>query len=354
MENKIFLENFEPFKDMFFTSCKYSSCLSLAKYYKKDALPILANPIFNYEFDEKSSIIRVKINEAREIHRILIDMGISIHLKWPDADNLKNEILTSLSSGYPTSISIDMYYQPGRIEYYNKNHGLGHQVVVFGYDPDKDMFHTIDDMNGMDKYTISRKDLENCYRGMLESGGFGPGNKCAFFEFRVNPDKNVSTDKSESSMYSCIADFADNMLSRKDIILQSLESLAALEEAFDRIIKNETFIGSLHSSKDRRLSESYRFLRILECFKNDSDTLSAYSKIESLGNEIADNFVQIRNMIAREVYSNEFSMETCIKSKKLVNEIHNKEVQFYDIFFSVIDKWKNEEWYTSLRQEVPA
>ncbi len=354
MENKIFLENMEPFNDMYFTSCSYSSCLSLVKYYKKDALAILANPIFNYEFNEESSIISVRVNEFREIHRILIDMGISIHLKWPEVDNLKNEIISSLSNGYPISISIDMYYQPGRIAYYNKEHGLGHQLLVFGYDPDKDMFHTIDDMIGMDKYTISCKDLENCYKGMLEGGGFEPGNRCAFFEFRENPDKILSPLERESAIYSCIADFTDNMLSRKNLILQSLNCLCAFEEAFERIKKYETFLESLRSTKDRRLSESFRFLRMVEHFENDSDIMCTYSKIDTLGNEIADHFMQIRNIIARDVYSNEFSMETSNKSKKIINEIYNKEIQLNDILFSVIDKWKNAEWYNSLRQQLPA
>lgn len=349
MNERSVLENFTPFNEMqkfydnnkyVFANCSYDAQLTLAKHFKLNVLPLLINPIFLYEYNEdlaKSQTLgffRIQVINVKSFLTLHKEMGIAVNPKSPEVNSLKREVVNSISNGCPVGICIDMFYQPERREFYHKQHGPGHYLLIYGYDLNEDVVYTVDDVSGLNNYSLSFGDLQNCYNGLFESGEYTVGKTNVLFEYSLKPIEDEGSEKQDDAVDSYIHEFIHNMLFYKDKILKSLDCLNILSEIYEDVAIDDVILSTLHSTLYRKVSEHFR---IIYLYKYGFDVLNIRTKIDALNEEVVNKWRMIDAIMAKAIKSRKFNREVFDKSKKLIKEIYTKESEYYELLFLLLD-----------------
>jgi len=174
VDNTIHLNNFIPFdgmKKMYplynypYENCNYNLLLTLARYFNKSELPILNNAINIYRFDENkmetTGYFKLEVVNIKNESKLFKDLDIVINAKSPSADALQEEIIKSISNGFPIKIFIDLFYQQGRDFYYKKKHGV-HPVLVCGINSSNNDIFIIDDISEYKEYCLPFSQFQDC------------------------------------------------------------------------------------------------------------------------------------------------------------------------------------------------
>ncbi len=139
-KQKYILENIKPFNDIFFKSCYFNSFFASIHGSENDIYPFLQNDIAVY--DIKNNKVEVKYIPIHPIDTILEKTGIIIDNTLPKEDVL-NDIMESLLQDKAVIVAIDCYYEPLRMEMYQKNN-WAHSLLVYGFDLEKRIFHILE------------------------------------------------------------------------------------------------------------------------------------------------------------------------------------------------------------------
>lgn len=163
------------------------------------------------------------------------------------------------------------------------------------------------------------------------------GQSDTFFEYALKPEEEP-LEKQAMSAERHIAEFANNMLIYKDRIRQSLNNLHRLSNAYERAIMMDGAIDWMNSTIYRRQSQYYTLYCL---FKLGFDVLNAQERLESLSKEIVNHWSIIRSIATRSRHTGKYGDEVINKSKNLINRIYDQEIEYYDILYSLLDRWKN-------------
>lgn len=349
MEDKKILKNFEPFdgmKKMFkncnypYTNCIYDTCLTIAEHFNMNTLPILSNAIFVYNFDiHKLSVgnyFSLNVINVRKTKDILDELGVKITAKSPQIDCLKNELINSISNENPIAIYIDLFFQNGREFYYHKKHGL-HTTLIYGYDLPNNKLYTIDDITEFTKYTLLFPELENYCNGIFENYNFKIGEFNYYFEYSLKPHFNNPSLKQEELIYNCITNFANTMINHQSEIIDSLKNIKYLSDVYEYIIPKERFLENLSSTIYRKCSEKYRLITL---YKHNFDILNTRKNLDPLMDIIIKDWRLLRSISAKAFYSQKFDNKMNSQCSTLIQEIYEKENEYNEIFFSLLNAWK--------------
>lgn len=336
------LSNFYPFKGMKkmyernnypYANCTYTSLLTIGSYFNKSILPILNNVIFIYRFNKEKiqskGYFRLEVVNIKPTETLLDDIGILVNAKSPDIFNLKEEIIDSISRGCPLSICIDLFYQKGRIFYYDKQHGP-HSLLVYGYDGIKDEVYTVDDIDEYKEYTVPFSEFENYCKVPAQYPDFK-----YYFEYSLKPDENNLQPRDLSNLY--ISDYINSMLEHKDEIIDSLKSINYMSDSYEYIIKNDDLIETLSSTIYRKCSDKYRLVTL---FEYNLDVLNVSSELQNIMDNIIDGWMFLRALSAKAIYSQKFNSEVYNNCIHTLKNIYENEQEYNEILFSMLKAWK--------------
>lgn len=346
IDDVIILENFEPFDGMKkaftesnypYANCGYNALLTVVNYFGKEIMPLINNIVFIYRFYpdklEANRYFRVDMVNIDLPENVLTRMGIGTCVKSPHPDILVEEMTQSISKGNPVAICIDLYYQPGRTGHYQKKHGLGHLVLIYGYDLKEHIVHTIDDLLEYREYTLSIDDLVKGYREPFETGIYKVGEAKAYYEFILEKDTVLNL---ETSDHSRIIEFSRKMLSYQEEINESLNNLIGLAEVFDQVADNDAVLDILSSTIFRKCSEQYRFWYLCD---HSFDILGLRTDINGLLEEIVQGWKKIRSLAIRRFQREGTGTEIKNKCKNHILKIYEKENEYNKEVFLLYNKW---------------
>ncbi|TYP76804.1 hypothetical protein [Paenibacillus methanolicus] len=340
MEEMVSLDNFQPFdgmKKMFphhnfpYFNCEYNLYLTLAGYFKKDSLPILNNVVSIYRFDKQKittkGYFKLEVLNLEEGDTLLAKMGISIRRKSPDIDALQDEIISSISNGHPISIFIDLFYQRGREFYFNKQHGL-HPVLVYGFHLTQKEIYTVDDITEYRRYSLPFSEFKN---GCMSVEHLKMPNY--YWEYALKSPADQDGLLNKKLARSNIHEFVENMYRYQNEITESLKNILMLAKNFEFVITNETIIETLSSTIYRKCSEKYRLNTL---YKYNMDHRNAKNTMDSLLDQIIDDWMLIRIYCTKAIHSKKFTKEIVDKCAGILERIYVNETHFNNQFFFML------------------
>ncbi|WP_342548315.1 hypothetical protein NST69_01915 [Paenibacillus sp. FSL P2-0089] len=341
MEEIISVGTFHPFDGMTkmfphhnfpYFSCDYNLFLTLARYFDKDELPILNNVISIYRFNEQKiqtrGYFKLEVLELKEGDQILEEMGISIRKISPSLDTLQEEIINSISRGYPISIFIDLFYQRGRDFYYNKKHGL-HPVFVYGFNLTNGEIYTVDDITEYRQYSLPFSEFKiSC----LTSEHVKMPNY--FWEYALVSPGDHELLNHKKSAHTSINTFVENMFRYQNEITEGLNNILLLAENYKLILTNETIIETLSSTIYRKCSEKYRLDTL---YKYNLDHINAKDTLDPLLDQIINDWKTVRFYSNKAIMSQTFTGEIIDKCMGLFTKIYTNEVHFHHQFYLMLE-----------------
>ncbi|MDT9721938.1 hypothetical protein QVE09_23805 [Paenibacillus sp. ClWae2A] len=340
MEEIISLDTFQPFDGMTkmfphhnfpYFNCGYNLLLTLARYFKKDELPILNNVITIYRFDKQKiqtrGYFKLEVLDLEGEDQILEEMGISIRKKSPALDTLQDEIINSISSGHPISIFIDLFYQRGRDFYYNKKHGL-HPVFVYGFNLTNEEIYTVDDITEYRQYSLPFSEFKSSC--MTSEHVKMPD---YFWEYALVTPGNHEILDNKNLAHTTINSFVENMCRYQNEITESLNNILLLAENYELIIQNETIIETLSSTIYRKCSEKYRLNTL---YKYNIDHIHAKHTLDPLLDQIIHDWKTVRIYSNKAIMSQKFTGEIIDKCVGLFTKIYTNEVHFNNQLFLML------------------
>ncbi|PWV99301.1 hypothetical protein DFQ01_11517 [Paenibacillus cellulosilyticus] len=340
MEEIVSLDTFQPFDGMIqmfphhnfpYFNCDYNLLLTLAKYFKKDELPILNNVITIYKFDKQKmqarGYFKLQVLDLEEGDKILEEMGITVRRKSPEIDSLQDEIINSITNGNPISIFIDLFYQRGRDFYYNQKHGL-HPVFVYGFNLTNDEIYTVDDIAEYRHYSLPFSEFKiSC----MSSEHIKMPNYFWEYVLESPADHDSLNDKKLAQTH--INKFIENMCRYENEITESLNNILLLAENFEFVVTNETIIETLSSTIYRKCSEKYRLNAL---YKHNIDHINAKPILDSLLDQIINDWMVVRIYTNKAIMSQKFSKGILDKCMGILNKIYTNEVRFNTQFYLML------------------
>lgn len=346
--NKRILDNIEPYilkmnmyneKPIYYGHCWYGAFLTLAHAFKKDTVSLLNNVFYVYGFNEENlnddNYFYLEAIDVKEIETILPFAGIELVKKFPDPEQIIPEITNTISQGKPVGVCIDLFYQPGRTAFYQKIHGGGHIILVYGYDSDNQIFYTIDDVQGMNRYTLTYDELYSCYKGQFQYCDFTLGKSELYFEFRFIKERELYFPECKSSVNPHIYEFAKNTLYMRGQAQESLKSILRFADVFKNVYQKPDLVNTLNFIINGKIAEHYRLVCLTDLGFNFSNM---QHQIQSLLTEIVFDWNKVRLPVARSVLSSrayDFSLE---EVEKIIRGIYEKENRYFDLICTLINK----------------
>lgn len=173
IEMETVIEGIEPFTELIYKGCFYSSLIPVLKKYNRNILHAVTNDLLLFGFNEEGNPLSFTIQyvQRKSIDKLLSDMNIICNSK-ARSENIIADLMHSIGSGKPVIICIDCFYSSIREDKYQTEH-WPHNILVYGFHEKEQIFQIIEHVNSEStaykKMTIGFEDLKNSYEGYFES-----------------------------------------------------------------------------------------------------------------------------------------------------------------------------------------
>jgi len=318
-EGKYILEGIEPFNDIFYRTCFNNRLFSIADYYDRDPLMVIANDVMVYEYENTGShFVDIGYIPILEMNKLMQEMEIRVDiLQYPD--NLMSRIKEALLTNKPVIIRVDCYYMPIRKDFYLKEH-FDHNLLFYGYDDAAEEFHILEHKNRdsliYEKCILSYEDTKKAYTGYMEHF-YDSVNLPAYYEFSL-----VDSTKGYSNM-DCTKMYLQNIMAKKDRIIKGLADLKHFIDDFSKIVTEdliemdnfEKYIMNLNNIVNGKLSQQYLVKRAIPQMEAANQCLSL----------IISDWIKIRGVIAKAIFSKRYKKEDMKILIVLLDEIYQNE-----------------------------
>lgn len=351
MSGRKLINNVHPFLEMkkavLFDSpvvdCTVTNDLIIASAYCENINKILYNILFQYEYctktDEGKQKFQIKVNFFEQRENILNRMGIRIIKKAPTQDRLITEIKKAIDNNSIVVMHIDLFYQKGRTYYYNEKHGY-HAMLIYGYDDEKNLFYTIDNIHGYDVYEVNYDILLEYYIGLHNFLGYKQDDIYVNEYVYSNNDMEKRLKNKDVLLLFC-----ENMSSSHKSLKNSIESIKILKENLDFFWNYENFEEDLATIKYRKGSECYRLLKLK---KEDSFDNIRLKNMEENLNVILENWKRIHGLRMYNRIRNNTQIPVVVN--EILDDIYNREALFNEDLFNEIDRILQENKKSSMFQ----
>lgn len=340
-----FIENVKPYdgmKKMFFfdspvADCSITNDLIVATAYHANEYEILYNVNFEYEFvyktDENREKFQLKVVFFEKREEILKRLGIEIMKKSPPLEQLIVSIKTAIDKNRLVLLHIDLFYQEGRTYYYNVKHGH-HAVLVYGYDDERRIIHTIDNTQGYGCYEIDYETVIRYCGGLFEFLGYEQGELYLYEYSHVGSKQEDNKDKVKDVLMR----YCKNVMNSYKAWRKSLESIKILQERLDILLQYTSFEEDIATIKYRKVSDCYRIKKLY-----DYNFFSTLGKeiIEEKMNLILEGWKKIQGIVVYyRIKDKNYNLMT-IKVKEILDDIYNNELIFGETLIKEIYQFLN-------------
>ena len=266
---------------------------------------------------------------------MLENIGMGLSQMTPKSEDLLDVIRYNIENDSPVLVNIDIFYQVGRDEYYHKKHDGNHVILIYGYSDFDRTIYFLDDVKGYDKYVMKYEDLSIYYNGLFDYCGVSDKTDATI---RIFHKKDyLSLFDIEENQIIKIKDFSLSMINNKQKILNGQEELRTFIDIQRSVKNNQDIVSALNSTIQRKRSEYFQYIFL---GKYGFYILNYEHQICNSLKIIVENWVKIRNIIAKNVYKNltytdqiQNSVISCIK------EIDDNEKIVHYHLFKILDKW---------------
>lgn len=335
MEDRVVIDNFEPFNELFYKTCFYNSLFPIIKHYQREIFPILINDVSLYgEVIEKDKLdFNIKYLPNKNICDLLMHIGIKLK-SYKKKDNLVEEIKNSIEQKMPVIIRIDCFLEPFRRDAYMKKH-IPHTLLIYGYDECNRQFNIIEHKNkdtlSYEKKTIKYEDLINAYEAYFDNFGvFNP--PPSYYEFQlINQQSSSSKHYTTKDYTEC---FIENIKLHKEAILNGLDNLNNFSNKVYEITQNET---ELLENIDTLINI---FNLIINCKEIEMYKITKlFGKEHELFRLLTKNIENanlVRSAIARYKYSNIYKKEVIELTINKFKNNYDLENKYYKYLFELL------------------
>lgn len=319
----ILLDGIEPFNDIFYRNCFYNSAFPIAIWFKKEIKSFLMNDVLIYHHctEELNLALTTDYKTCRTLEDIMKEEGLQIKTKII-CEDIISDILTSLSSHKPVIVWVDCFYEPIRVDTYQKKH-ITHTILVYGYDYSTETFHIIEhkhrDNLSYDKRQLHKDDLIKAYHGFLENFNQDM-NRESFYEFRSIANKNIEKDYQKEFLY--------NLSCNKDEIERGLKEFKVFTQRFELAINHKDDIDKQMDVILHNMNEIINTKKV-EKYKLEILRLTNTKPMLIL-EEIIENLVFIRNICAKYVFSRSYHIS-------MFRDCHFRLMKIYELEYDYLE-----------------
>lgn len=318
-----YIENIEPFNDIFYQNCIMNAFFAVMNHYNRDIMPFIMNDMMFYKYDKAAGddMLQIDYVQIQQIDELIQCAGIGMDTKW-HTKQLTAHIIESLNQNRPVVLWIDCYYSPIREDMYLKEH-WPHTLLIYGYDANEQIFHIIEhkhkDNLFYQKREISYHDLNNCYNG-YESNFNKEKDKISYYSFyEVQTVKNKNLNEKQNifihSVYQNASDFE-----------QSLRNLESFLPSYKLLVLDNDLLKN-HSQQLLKMCidisnaknvERYRMLKLFGDKIGETELMD----------EILHCWNKLRKTIAIYNYSSRYKYDAMMTSVDIFKKVIELEKQF--------------------------
>lgn len=323
------LEPIEPFNDLYYRNCFYNSLFPVVHYFGKNIKPFLANDAGIYIYNEDREGIKFDVDylSFKGYEDLLKDMGIKVDCAIETKDIIES-IVGAISKGRPVILWIDSFYEPFRLDTYQKVH-WPHTLLIHGYNREDKTFDIIEhshrDGLTYKKRTINWEDTRKCYEGYIEH--FSKEDGCpTYMEFYCNE----SSKDDNTQVHEPIQNLFINMRNWKDMLLDGFESIGRFKEDYKNAIESgvisqsayaRELVGLLNGIIDNRRAEKYKLLQVLG---HSCDELNILD-------DIINTWIHIRTDLIKLTATSVYKAEVFSTHIEKLQLIYEKEINYLKV-----------------------
>lgn len=326
MECRI-IDNVQPFNEIFYRSCFYSSLFPIVNYYYKDVLPVFLNDVTIYDYLNINGKQRLAVRylSNKNLDDMLCDLGINIE-SLCYIENLIDNIKDDVQKNKLIIIRADSFYESIRKDTYLKTH-LTNSLLIYGYNNINKEINIIEhdhrDYMSYKKSTLNYEEIVNVYKGFHDNF-MQRASDPSYFLFSSsdsNKAKNIFDYNSHFKGYKT------NINRKLNDIKEGLEKLEKYSEIIMEIvlcennlnINLEDLIKSLSMIINGKHAEVYKLDRLIG--END--------EITKLQKKILYNWMLIRNTLVKYQFSEVYIENKYILFFNILEDILRDEKLYY-------------------------
>lgn len=159
----------QPFNDLFYKSCFYSSLFPVLKYYGRPIDSFLSNDIAVWGRTDSMIPYDLELRSIKREEEIMDELQIT-HQTKDVSDRIVEDLIKSIDEGKIPLMRIDCFYSSIRSDLYQKEH-WPHVITVFGYHIESKVFfvleHKMRENMSYERRTMSFNDIVASYEGYL-------------------------------------------------------------------------------------------------------------------------------------------------------------------------------------------
>lgn len=252
-------------------------------------------------------------DRQRVQNAIFEKFGISVKKSRISSKKMIDHTIEVLNNDGIAIIRIDCFYEPLRIDSYQKYHA-GHVIPIYGYDNTRNMFDILEG-DFVDSVVYDAKKLEyehvrNAYKGYIEE--FKTHNH-TYYEFK-KVDNSVDYKKEYEVRKN---NFTEYFQSNSDVFLESLKEINNYKQKLSNYFANgindniSTIVTSFNRMLDEVVVQKYLFSKLFEL-------PSEYSVV-------IDETIRLWKAIRAIVTKSMFKKSITDKSLEMLNEMFDKQ-----------------------------
>lgn len=337
MYSEKLLNNIEPFNDMFYKNCFFSSLFPVVYHFGKSILPLLFNDVIVYKYDEQESGVKFNIEfmQNKEMDHLLGEVGINCRA-LASCDELIPSIISALSGNKPVIVRVDCFYESIRSDTY-RNYHWPHSLLVYGYEQSEQTFDIIEhqtrDKLMYEKLKIGFSDILESYKGYLNNFH---ENKEAPTYFEFSPKQIIGGFCSENSEgeNKYVSEYTCEVLRKKDMIYESLESINQIRENFSGVVSDDSslreniddlFVG-INNIINAKKVEKFRLTHLCSGSCEAADLMEA----------IISSWSVIRLTVTRFKFSSKYNPKALSAAVDKFKEIYDLEYRYNNLLFDML------------------
>ena len=323
------LDNIQPFNEVFYKGCFFNSLFPAIRHFNKSILPVLVNDVTVYKRVAENGNLRLSMRylSKNSLEDVLDNMGIAID-SFSYRENLTDNITKAILLGRPVIIYVDSFYEPFRIDTYQKKH-VQHSFLVYGYDYNKSVMNIIEhkhrDNLSYENRVIKYSDIKNSYEGFhmeFQSNIEIP----SYYEIQLIKSY-IDKTNIDFSLNECIKVLIENFVEKEEQFFYGLEQLKVFTGEFGELVSNELI---LNKEVDNLIKGFNKIINVkqVEIYKI-SRLFGEKNNIVKIQQECLEHWNLIRAVVAKYKYSNIYRIENFGKLGEILKTIYKIEKLYY-------------------------
>lgn len=326
----------KPFTDVWFKDCHHMALLTILNLYKIDNSNLLLNQIYYY--DIYNGKIVLKCIDQKNVYDILQLNGLVCidHEYIVESTELIHMIYES-----PIIIGIDCFYESIRKDCYKKRHML-HSLVIYKYS--NEFAYVVEQPSFFSSeykiYKNSLNEIIQAHNSYLQNINND--------DYSFRPLKNICylNGRKPSLLTFNKADVKREKYKFEEYLITLQNNTDSIKNGLLQIINYSNYFDIICSQNKKYLIEQVEYIsdiilnKKIECYIWCKFLNDIYEKgiIVEKTNQVIKQWILMRKIIAKMIYSEEVDASYVYNAKKVLNCIYDEELHIVEIWNKLIKR----------------